>query len=69
MLSQWYYTRVGGKTDGPFSARKLRQLASTGRLRPDDRLRMDGNSKSVRAGNIAGLFPASASDAASSRAV
>lgn len=69
MLSQWYYTRVGGKTDGPFSARKLRQLASSGQLRPDDRLRMDGHAKSVRAGNIAGLFPTSASGAASPGAV
>jgi hypothetical protein len=63
VLSQWYYTRVGGKTNGPYSVRKLRQLASAGQLRPDDRLRMDGNAKSVRAGNIDGLFSPSAPDA------
>ena len=61
MVSRMYYTRLGGKTDGPFSAKKLRQLASAGRLQPDDRLRTDGNAKSVRAGTIEGLFPHSSS--------
>jgi len=62
MVSRMYYTRVGGKTNGPFSPRKLRQLASAGQLLPNDWLRMDGNAKSVRAGNIEGLFPPSSSD-------
>jgi len=58
MVSQRYYTRVAGKTHGPFSTRKLRQMASAGQLLPNDRVRSDGNSKSVSAGSIAGLFPA-----------
>jgi hypothetical protein len=62
MVSQWYYTQVGGKTNGPFTTRKLRQLASTGQMLPNDKLRLDGHSKFVRAGNMAGLFPPSSSD-------
>jgi len=57
MVPQRYYTRVGGKTDGPFSARKLKQLVSSGQLLPNDRVRADGNPKSVSAGSIEGLFP------------
>ena len=57
MVSQWYYLRVGGNPNGPFSARKIRQLASAGQLLPDDRLCLDGNPKVVRAGNIEGLSP------------
>ena len=55
VASRSYYTRVGGKTNGPYSVRQLRQLASAGRLTPDDSLRMDGNARSVRAVNIEGL--------------
>jgi hypothetical protein len=57
MLSRWYYTRADGQTDGPVSARRLRQMASAGRLHPGDRLRMDGKAKTVLAGDIEGLFP------------
>lgn len=61
MVSQSYYTRVGGKTNGPFSLRRLRQMASVGKLHPNDMLRMDGNAKSVKAENIEGLFSPSSS--------
>lgn len=65
MASQWYYKRVGGKTSGPFSGIRLRQLASSGQLRPNDSLRMDGNKKTVRAGDIEGVFPHSSPDTVS----
>lgn len=58
MVAQWFYKRTGTTVHGPFMTRKLKQLASSGELRPNDRLRMDGSTKVVRAGTMEGLFPA-----------
>ena len=55
MLSQSYYTRIGGKTYVPLSPRRLRRLVLAGLLLPNDRLHTDGDAKTVRAGDIEGL--------------
>jgi hypothetical protein len=54
--SQWFVIR-GEKQYGPFSSRRLRELAASGKLVPDDLVRradMDGTTHAKR---IKGLFP------------
>jgi hypothetical protein len=41
---------------GPFTAEKLKELASTGVLLPTDKVRRVGKDKMVTAGRVKGLF-------------
>ena len=58
------FAEIDGKVYGPLTADQVRKLASSGRLKPDDRVRKGSDGAWARAGRIPGLFddePASAS--------
>ncbi len=56
MPNRWFYTRDGQKMIGPVSSQSLKQLASTGKILPTDRVWKEGMEKKVRARRIKGLF-------------
>ena len=51
----WYYT-CEGKQMEPVSAAELKQLASSGMLKPTDMVWREGMPKWLRAGSTRGLF-------------
>lgn len=53
---QYFFVHDGIEV-GPVSAKQLRAFAAEGKLLPDDRVREEGSSKSIRAVKIQGLFP------------
>lgn len=55
MSNEWYIERQGG-TAGPFSGAQLKELAASGRLRTDDRVRRGHDGKAALAGKVQGLF-------------
>jgi hypothetical protein len=55
MPGSWFVRR-GDQEKGPFSSSKLRQLAASGRLRPEDAIRKDGHQEWVNASAVRGLF-------------
>ena len=58
-MADWFIDR-NGKEHGPVTAQQLKQLAATGQLRPDDRVRRDDMQAPRPAREIKGLFgPAS----------
>jgi hypothetical protein len=57
MADGWHYAR-DGKTFGPFTQARLRQLAAAGKLRPTDLFWKDGMKEWKRPDDIKGLFPA-----------
>ncbi len=54
-MAQWYVTLAGIEL-GPLADGQLRQLALSGRLRPDDLVRSVGMARSVKADRLRGLF-------------
>jgi hypothetical protein len=52
---QWYYVVENGQF-GPFSFVQLKQLGDSGRLKPDDRVWLEGTAHWTEAGNVDGLF-------------
>jgi len=56
MPTDWYYTRNGRVTLGPFTSRKLKHMASTGQLLPTDVVGKIGMEKAVRAQKVNWLF-------------
>ncbi len=56
MANGWIVQR-DGKQIGPMPAAKLRELASTGKLKPTDQVQMEGMNKFVAAQSVKGLFP------------
>ena len=53
---QWFVVR-GGKEEGPYTSQQLKQMASSGRLQPNDQVRR-ADVETVRQANaIKGLFP------------
>lgn len=57
------FAEMGGKVYGPLTADQIRKLATSGRLKPDDRIRKGPEGEWKRAGRVPGLFdtePASA---------
>lgn len=52
----WYYCRPGGDAAGPVSSRRLRRMATDGRLARGDLLSRRPGGRQVRADTIAGLF-------------
>jgi len=61
MEDQWYYTGQKQRM-GPVSEGQLRQLASTGQLKPTDLVWKQGMASWRPASEVAGLFPPSISD-------
>ena len=57
-MAEWFVTRDGAER-GPLSSRKLRSLAGSGDLNPDDLVRRSDRDRPVRAGSVAGLFDGS----------
>jgi hypothetical protein len=57
MASQWFISRVGAKSFGPFTSQKLKELASTGGVLASDMIRKEGADKTVKAGKLKALFP------------
>jgi hypothetical protein len=55
-LQQWFVIR-GGQQYGPFSPRRLRELAASGKIMPDDLLRRADMDRATPARRINGLFP------------
>ncbi len=56
MATEWYMQKDGRK-HGPISGRKLRQLASTGKIKPEDLIQKKGMTEWQPAKNLTGLFP------------
>jgi ribosomal protein S27E len=56
-MSGFYY-RHGNQKFGPVSAERLKQLAATGGLAPDDLVAQEGSAKWYEASSVKGLFPA-----------
>ena len=57
MSQEWYFTWDGQKL-GPVSGAQLKQLASSGRLKPTDKVCKKGMEKWVTASSVKGLFRA-----------
>lgn len=55
MASEWFY-RVAGEEHGPVSSRRLKELATSGELAPDDHIRRRESSHWTPAGQVKGLF-------------
>lgn len=56
-MAQWF-VRTAAEEHGPLSSRDLKQMASDGKLSPDDCVRRDDMTKWVRARSVGGLFDA-----------
>ena len=56
MASMWFYKRDGKLMVGPFSAKKLKQMAASGQILPTDKVRKVGKDKTVTASRVKGLF-------------
>ena len=56
-MANWFYKK-NGTTHGPIDSAKLKQLAQTGELRPDDFLRREDMQSWAMASKVQGLFGA-----------
>lgn len=56
MGRQWYY-EINGKRRGPIDSKTLKQLATSGRLKPTDLVWTDGKDEWKPASIVVGLFP------------
>ena len=57
MASRWFYKRKGRPAVGPFTVKKLKELASSGQVLPTDSVRREGATVMVPARGVKGLFP------------
>ncbi len=55
MAIHWFIVR-DGKEHGPFSGQQLKEMAATGKLQPDDKVRRDDMQAASKASAIKGLF-------------
>ena len=55
MAQQWY-CQISGKQYGPLSPQQLKQLAATGKLKPEDGVRRESDKKWAPASKVKGLF-------------
>lgn len=53
--TEWFVTK-GDKTYGPFTSAQLKELASTGKIKPDTLIRMGSDGKWTPAERVKGLF-------------
>ena len=58
MADQWYYAQEG-QQQGPVSQEQLKELASSGQLKPSNTVWKQGMAQWAKAGQVSGLFPAS----------
>lgn len=56
MKQEWHYT-LDSQRYGPVSAAELKQLAASGKLQPDDKVKKEGMTSWVAASQIKGLIP------------
>jgi hypothetical protein len=56
MAQDWYIVR-NGKEHGPYSPSQLKQLAASGKLQPDDKVRREDMETACKASSLKGLFP------------
>ncbi|HTU17925.1 MAG TPA: GYF domain-containing protein [Gemmataceae bacterium] len=61
MANEWHYTLNGQPVAAPVSAVQLKQLASSGQLKPSDLVWQDGMLEWAPASSVKGLFPTSKS--------
>jgi len=61
MANEWHYTLNGQPAAAPVSATQLKQLATSGQLKPTDLVWQDGMLEWAPAGSVKGLFPTSKS--------
>jgi RsiW-degrading membrane proteinase PrsW (M82 family) len=64
-MAKWFYV-VDGQEAGPIEPVDLKRLATSGRLKPQDKLRRDGMSEWHRASEVKGLFSGGPSATSSS---
>jgi len=57
MASKWFYKRDNQMMLGPFTAKKLKEMAASGQILPTDTVRRDGAEMMVTARRVKGLFP------------
>jgi hypothetical protein len=57
MASKWFHQRERQPMLGPFSAKKLKQMASSGQILPTDTVRREGAETMMAARRVKGLFP------------
>ncbi len=67
MADQWFFA-WDGQQFGPFSAVRLRELATLGRLQPQDTVWKDGTEKRVMASRVRHLFGAPPAEALAAQA-
>lgn len=60
MAVEWFLV-TDGKELGPFTVKQIKELADSGSLQPNQRLRRSDKSKTVAARKVAGLFTTSSS--------
>ncbi|MBN9519381.1 DUF4339 domain-containing protein [bacterium] len=56
MSSKWFVVR-GGEERGPFTPQRLREMAASGELRPEDKVRREDLPAARPASTVKGLFP------------
>ena len=54
--AQWFIRQNNDDKSGPFSSKELAELATSGKLHPQDRVRKDGMKTWVEASHVRGLF-------------
>lgn len=57
-VARKWFAEINGDAVGPLNDAALKQMASTGKLRPEDRVRQDGGDTWIAAASIRGLFNA-----------
>lgn len=57
-VARKWFAEINGDAVGPLNNAALKQMASTGKLRPEDRVRQDGGDTWIAAASIRGLFNA-----------
>lgn len=57
MATKWFHKRDGQAIHGPFTAKKLKEMASSGQILPTDTVRRESAEKLIAASRVKGLFP------------
>jgi hypothetical protein len=57
MASRWFHKRDRQPMHGPFTAKKLKEMASSGQILPTDSVRREGTDTMITAQRVKGLFP------------
>jgi hypothetical protein len=57
MANEWYYTLNGQQQPTPVSSVQLKQIATSGQLKPDDLVWQEGMANWAPAASVKGLFP------------